>query len=145
MILLVEDNADDEALTIRALRKQNIGNKIIVVHDGAEALDFLFCTGAYADRDPSEEPQVVLLDLNMPKVGGLEVLRRLRADERTYTLPVAILTSSNEEQDLIDGYQLGIHAYIRKPVEFNEFLEAAHQLGLFWLVLNKNAPLPSIV
>ena len=141
MILLVEDNADDEALTIRALRRQNIGNKIIVVHDGQEALEFLFCTGAYADRNPSEEPQLILLDLNLPKVGGLEVLRRLRADERTYTLPVAILTSSEEEKDLIDGYQLGINAYIRKPVEFNEFLEAAHQLGLFWLVLNKNAPL----
>jgi two-component system, response regulator len=137
MILLVEDNADDEALTLRALKKNNIGNKVFVVRDGAEALDFLFCTGPYADRYPGEMPQVILLDLKLPKVDGLEVLRRIRADERTHLLPVVILTSSKEEKDLIDGYQLGANSYMRKPVNFNEFIEAIHQLGLYWLVLNK--------
>ena len=140
MILLVEDNADDEALTLRALKKNHIGNKVCVVRDGAEALDFLFCTGIYADRDPSEMPQVTLLDLKLPKVDGLEVLRRLRADERTRMLPIVILTSSNEEKDVIDGYTLGANSYVRKPVDFNEFLEAARQLGLYWLVLNKVPP-----
>jgi len=139
MILLVEDNADDEELTLRALKKNHIGNKVLVVRDGAEALDFLFCTGIYADRDPHEMPQVTLLDLKLPKVDGLEVLRRLRADERTHTLPIVILTSSNEEKDVVEGYQLGANSYVRKPVDFNEFLEAARQLGLYWLVLN-NAP-----
>jgi len=137
MILLVEDNADDEALTLRALKKNNIGNKVFVVRDGAEALDFLFCEGQYADRDPDEMPQVTLLDLKLPKVDGLEVLRRLRTDERTEGLPVVILTSSNEEQDLVDGYKFGANSYVRKPVDFNEFLEAARQLGLYWLNLNK--------
>jgi len=141
MILLVEDNADDEELTLRALKKNHIGNKVFIVRDGAEALDFLFCTGIYADRDPSEMPQVTLLDLKLPKVDGLEVLRRLRADERTHTLPIVILTSSNEEKDVVEGYQLGANSYVRKPVDFNEFLEAARQLGLYWLVLN-NAPPP---
>ena len=140
MILLVEDNADDEALTLRALKKNHIGNKVCVVRDGAEALDFLFCTGIYADRDPSEMPQVTLLDLKLPKVDGLEVLRRLRADERTRILPIVILTSSNEEKDVIDGYTLGANSYVRKPVDFNEFLEAARQLGLYWLVLNNLPP-----
>jgi two-component system response regulator len=140
MILLVEDNADDEALTLRALEKNNIGNKVFVVRDGAEALDFLFCTGIYADRDPHEMPQVTLLDLKLPKVDGLEVLRRLRADPRTYTLPVVILTSSNEEKDVVEGYHLGANSYVRKPVDFNEFLEAARQLGLYWLVLNNLPP-----
>ena len=139
MILLVEDNADDEELTLRALKKNHIGNKVFIVRDGAEALDFLFCTGIYADRDPHEMPQVTLLDLKLPKVDGLEVLRRLRADERTHTLPIVILTSSNEEKDVVEGYQLGANSYVRKPVDFNEFLEAARQLGLNWLVLN-NAP-----
>jgi two-component system response regulator len=139
MILLVEDNADDEELTLRALKKNHIGNKVFIVRDGAEALDFLFCTGIYADRDPHEMPQVTLLDLKLPKVDGLEVLRRLRADERTHTLPIVILTSSNEEKDVVEGYQLGANSYVRKPVDFNEFLEAARQLGLYWLVLN-NAP-----
>ena len=142
MILLVEDNADDEALTLRALEKNNIGNKVFVVRDGAEALDFLFCAGIYADRDPHEMPHVVLLDLNLPKVGGLEVLRRLRADPRTHTLPVVILTSSKEEKDLAEGYQLGANSYVRKPVDFNEFIEAIQHLGLYWLVLNKTPPLP---
>jgi two-component system response regulator len=141
IILLVEDNADDEALTIRALKKNNIGNKVFVVRDGAEALDFLFCTGVYADRDPSEMPQVTLLDLKLPKVDGLEVLRRLRADERTRLLPIVILTSSNEEKDVVAGYQLGANSYVRKPVDFIEFLEAARQLGLYWLVLNETPPL----
>ena len=137
MILLVEDNADDEALTLRALRKNHIAQKVVVVRDGSEALDFLFCEGTYADRDPREMPQVTLLDLKLPKVDGLEVLRRLRADERTQGLPVVILTSSNEEKDLMDGYKLGANSYVRKPVDFNEFLEAARQLGLYWLELNE--------
>jgi two-component system response regulator len=140
MILLVEDNPDDEALTLRALRKHNIGNKVFVVRDGAEALDFLFCTGAYADRDPNDMPQVTLLDLKLPKVDGLEVLRRLRADNRTRLLPIVILTSSNEERDLIEGYKNGANSYVRKPVDFNEFLEAVRQLGLYWLVLNQAPP-----
>ena len=140
MILVVEDNPDDEALTIRALRKNNIGNELIVVRDGAEALDFLFCTGAYADRDPHDKPQVILLDLKLPKVDGLEVLRRIRADEKTHVLPVVILTSSNEEQDRIQGYSLGANSYVRKPVDFNQFIEAVRQLGLYWLVLNEAPP-----
>ena len=142
MILLVEDNADDEELTIRALKKNHIGNKVFVVRDGAEALDFLFCEGTYAGRDPNEMPQVTLLDLKLPKVDGLEVLRRLRADERTRILPIVILTSSNEEQDVIEGYQMGANSYVRKPVDFSEFLEAARHLGLYWLVLNKVPPRP---
>ena len=137
MILLVEDNPDDEALTLRALKKNHIGNEVFIVRDGAEALDFLFCTGAYADRDPREMPQMILLDLKLPKVDGLEVLRRIRADERTRLLAVVILTSSNEEQDLLEGYKKGANSYIRKPVDFNQFAEAIHQLGLYWLVLNE--------
>lgn len=140
MILLVEDNPDDEALTIRALRKNNIGNELTVVRDGAEALDFLFCTGLYAGRDPHDKPQVILLDLKLPKVDGLEVLRQLRADARTHLLPVVILTSSREEQDLIRGYSLGANSYVRKPVDFNQFVEAVRHLGLYWLVLNESAP-----
>jgi two-component system response regulator len=140
MILVVEDNPDDEALTLRAFKKHNIGNKVFVVRDGAEALDFLFCTGAYADRDPRDKPQVILLDLKLPKVDGLEVLRRLRADERTRLLPIVILTSSNEEQDLIEGYRNGANSYVRKPVDFNQFLDAVRQLGLYWLVLNEPPP-----
>ena len=142
MILLVEDNPDDEALTLRAFHKNRIGNKIFIVHDGAEALDFLFCTGTYAERGPREIIQVVLLDLNLPKVGGLEVLRRIRADKRTRTLPVVILTSSKEEKDLAEGYEYGANSYVRKPVDFNEFIEAIQHLGLYWLVLNKTPPLP---
>lgn len=142
MILLVEDNPNDEALTLRALKKNNIGNKVFVVRDGAEVLDFLFCTGIYADRDPHEMPQVALLDLKLPKVDGLEVLRRIRADERTQLLPVVILTSSKEEQDLLKSYKNGANSYIRKPVDFNQFVEAVRQLGLYWLVLNEVPPLP---
>jgi len=140
MILLVEDNPDDEALTLRALKKHNVGNKVFVVRDGAEALDFLFCMGAYVDRDPHKMPQITLLDLKLPKVDGLEVLRRLRADERTRLLPIVILTSSNEEQDLIVGYKIGANSYVRKPVDFNQFVEAVRNLGLYWLVLNEAPP-----
>lgn len=139
-ILLVEDNPDDEALTLRALRKNNIANAMSVVRDGAEALDFLFCAGAYANRDPREMPQVILLDLKLPKVDGLEVLRRIRADERTRLLPVVILTSSREEQDLLKSYTLGANSYVHKPVDFNQFVEAVRQLGLYWLVLNEAPP-----
>jgi two-component system, response regulator len=141
MILIVEDNPDDEALTIRALRKNHIGNRLVVVRDGAEALDFLFCTGAYANRDPHDLPQTILLDLKLPKVDGLEVLKRIRADERTNLLPVVILTSSKEERDIVQSYRNGANSYVRKPVDFNEFLEAARQLGLYWLVLNEAPPL----
>jgi len=140
MILLVEDNPDDEALTLRALKKNNIGNAVVVVHDGAEALDFLFSTGAYADRDPRDKPQVILLDLKLPKVDGMEVLRRIRADPSTRTLPVVILTSSKEEQDVINSYLIGVNSYIRKPVDFIQFVEAIRQLGLYWLVLNEAPP-----
>lgn len=140
MILLVEDNPDDEALTIRALKKNNIGNKVVVARDGAEALDFLFFTGAFADRDPRDVPQVILLDLKLPKVDGLEVLRQIRADERTHLLPVVILTSSKEEQDRLKGYSLGANSYVRKPVDFNQFVEAVRQLGLYWLILNEAPP-----
>lgn len=140
MILLIEDNPDDEALTLRALKKNNIANKIIITRDGVEALEFLFCTGAYTDRDPCEQPQVVLLDLKLPKLDGLEVLRRIRANERTRLLPVVILTSSREEQDLIKGYSLGANSYVRKPVDFNQFVEAVRQLGMYWLVINESPP-----
>jgi two-component system, response regulator len=140
MILLVEDNPDDEALTLRALKKNNIGNKLAVVRDGAEALEFIFCTGVYTDRDRNDSPQVILLDINLPKVDGLEVLRRIRADENTRLLPVVILTSSKEEQDMIKSYKLGANSYVRKPVDFNEFIEAVRQLGLYWLVLNEAPP-----
>jgi two-component system response regulator len=142
MILLVEDNPDDEALTLRALRKANVGNEVTVVRDGAEALDFLFATGAHAGRETSIMPQVVLLDLKLPKIDGLEVLRRVRADHRTKLLPVVILTSSDEEQDRIRGYALGANSYVRKPVDFTQFAEAVRQLGLYWLVLNQPPPPP---
>jgi two-component system, response regulator len=139
-ILLVEDNADDEALTFRALMKNNIGNQLIVARDGAEALDYLFATGPHSGRDVNLGPQVVLLDLNLPKVSGLEVLRQLRANERTRHLPVVILTSSNEEQDRFRGYENGANSYVRKPVDFNQFMEAVRQLGLYWLILNEQPP-----
>ena len=139
-ILLVEDNADDEALTIRALNKSKVANKIDVVRDGAEALDYLFCTGAYADCDPFDLPQVILLDLKLPKVDGLEVLRRIRAEPRTHMLPVVILTSSKEDQDRISAYTRGANSYVRKPVDFNQFVDAIGHLGLYWLVLNEPPP-----
>jgi two-component system response regulator len=140
VILLVEDNPDDEALTVRALKKSNIANEVVVAHDGAEALDYLFGEGAHAVRDVTQMPQVVLLDLNLPKLDGLGVLRRIRADPRTRLLPVVILTSSNEEQDRVNGYGLGANSYVRKPVDFDAFVTAAAQLGLYWLVLNEPAP-----
>ena len=140
IILLVEDNPDDEALTLRALKKNNIQNEVVVVRDGAEAVDYLFGTGTHAGRDTRVMPQVTLLDLKLPKLDGLEVLRRIRSDERTKLLPVVILTSSKEEQDLMAGYHLGANSYIRKPVDFNQFLHAVGQLGLYWLVLNEPPP-----
>jgi two-component system response regulator len=140
VILLVEDNSDDEALTLRALKQNNIFNKIVVVRDGVEALDFLFGTGAHEGRDIRDLPQVVFLDLKLPKIDGLEVLKRIRADPRTKLLPVVILTSSKEEQDLIAGYSFGANSYIRKPVDFIQFAEAARQLKLYWLVLNEQPP-----
>jgi two-component system, response regulator len=140
IILLVEDNGDDELLTLRALKKNSIRNDVIIARDGVEALDYLFGTGAYSGRDLNIMPQLILLDLKLPKIDGLGVLRRIRADERTKLLPVVILTSSNEERDRIQGYGLGANSYVRKPVDFNEFTEAARQLGLYWLVINEAAP-----
>ncbi len=137
-ILLVEDNPDDELLTLRALKKNSVFNKVVVARDGAEALDYLFGEGAYAGRDTSDVPQLVLLDLKLPKVDGLEVLKRLRADERTRLLPVVILTSSREQQDLLDGYSHGANSYVRKPVDFAQFSRAVEQLELYWLVLNES-------
>jgi two-component system response regulator len=137
IILLIEDNPDDEALTLRALQKHNIRNAVVVARDGVEALDYLFGMGAYAGRDPRDLPQLVLLDLKLPKLDGLEVLGRLRADARTQLLPVVILTTSTEEQDLIASYRLGANSYVRKPVDFTQFAEAVRQLGLYWLVLNR--------
>jgi two-component system response regulator len=139
-ILLVEDNRDDELLTLRALKKNNILNEVVVARDGVEALDYLFGTGAYAGRDTSILPQVVLLDLNLPRIGGLDVLRRIRADERTKLLAVVVLTSSKEEEDIIRSYSLGANSFVRKPVEFDEFIEAVRTLGLFWLLLHESAP-----
>ena len=136
IILLVEDNPDDEALTLRALKKCNIANAVMVAHDGVEALDYLFGTGKYATRDVNEVPALVLLDLKLPKVDGIEVLRRLRTDPRTELLPIVILTSSKEEQDLVTSYKLGANSYICKPVDYNQFIEAVRQLGLYWLLLN---------
>ena len=144
MILLVEDNADDEALTLRALKKNNVSNEVVVARDGAEALDFLFATGPYEGRDMTLGPQIILLDLKLPKIDGLEVLRRIRGNEATRLLPVVILTSSNEEQDRITGYGLGANSYVRKPVDFNQFTEGVRQLGLYWLILNEPPPRPVI-
>jgi two-component system response regulator len=140
IILLVEDNADDEALTLRALKKNKIVNDVVVAHDGEEALDYLFATGAHAGRDAEDLPQVVLLDLNLPRLNGLDVLRRLRADTRTRFLPVVVLTSSKEDEDVIESYSLGANSYVRKPVDFGQFTEAVKTLGLFWLLLNEVAP-----
>lgn len=140
VILLVEDNPDDEMLAMRALKKSNIANSIVVARDGVEALDYLFGTGSYEGRDTSVLPQIVLLDLKLPKVDGLEVLRRIRADSRTKRLPVAVLTSSKEERDVISSYDLGANSYIRKPVDFDQFAESIKQLGMYWLVLNEPPP-----
>jgi two-component system response regulator len=139
MILLVEDNPNDEALTLRALQRHNIRNQVVVVRDGAEALDWLFGRGAYANRDVTLQPQLVLLDLKLPKLSGLEVLRAVRDDPRTKRLPVVLLTSSSEERDVTAGYDYGVNSYVKKPVEFGEFAEAVRQLGLYWLVLNEAA------
>ncbi len=136
-ILLVEDNPDDVTLTLRALKKNNLLNEVVVARDGVEALDFLFCDGKFADRQPGHQPELILLDLKLPKVDGLEVLKRIRKHERTRLLPVVILTSSNEQSDIISGYELGVNSYIRKPVDFEQFIEAVRQLGLYWLVLNQ--------
>jgi two-component system response regulator len=140
IILLVEDNPDDVALTERALKKARIANKLVIAGDGPEALDFLFGTGAHAGRDTSIQPEVVLLDLKLPRLDGLEVLRRLRADRRTKLLPVVILTSSKEDRDLTRSYELGANSYIRKPVDFKQFVKAVQDLGLYWLVLNEPPP-----
>lgn len=140
IILLVEDNPKDEVLTLRALKKCNLANEIMVVRDGAEALDYLFAKADYAWRDVEDLPTVVLLDLKLPKVDGLEVLRRIRADERAQLLPVVILTSSDEEQDIIAGYKLGANSYVRKPVAFEDFSRAVADLGRYWLITNEQPP-----
>ena len=138
--MLVEDNPDDVELTLRAFKKNNILNKIIVARDGVEAVDYLMGTGSYADRDTDELPVVILLDLKLPRMDGLDVLKTIRGNERTKLLPVVILTSSKEERDLINGYKLGANSYVRKPVDFNEFIEAIKLLGLYWLLWNEPAP-----
>lgn len=140
IILLVEDNPKDEALTIRAFKKNGIANEIVVARDGVEALDYLFAMGRFTDRIVAEAPALTLLDLNLPKIGGLEVLKRIRADERTKCLPVVILTSSDEETDLMKGYDSGANSYVRKPIEFIQFVAAIQQVGLYWLVLNEPVP-----
>jgi two-component system response regulator len=140
VILLVEDNPRDEALTMRALKKSNVVNEVVVVRDGVEALDYLFGTGAYQGRDVASVPQLVLLDLKLPKMDGLQVLQSMRADERTRRLPVVVFTSSSEQEDMLKSYDLGANSYVRKPVEFEEFSEATRQLGVYWLLLNEPPP-----
>jgi len=139
IILLVEDNPDDELLMLRALTKNNIANDVVVARDGIEALDYLFNTGKYAGRERDVNPQLILLDLKLPKLDGLEVLKSIRADERTKLIPVVILTTSGEQQDIVNSYNLGANSYVQKPVDFKEFIEATRQLGLYWLVVNKTA------
>lgn len=139
-ILLVEDNPDDVELTLHALKKNNIKNDVMVVYDGAEALDYLFGTGKFSGRDLTIMPTVILLDLKLPKIDGLEVLKEIRSNDRTKFLPVVILTSSKQEQDIINGYSLGVNSYVRKPVDFNQFAEAVSHLGLYWLLLNEAPP-----
>jgi len=140
IILVVEDDSDDEVLILRAFKRNNVANEVVVVRDGTEALEYLFCTGAYAGREPCANPQLILLDLKLPKVDGLEVLRRLRADSRTQRIPVVILTSSKEERDLMNSYQQGVNSFICKPVDFVQFVEAVRQLHLYWMVLNEPPP-----
>ena len=139
-ILLVEDNPNDVEMTLRALKKHNLANKVHVVKDGAEALDYVFATGIYAERNIDDHPKVILLDLKLPKVDGMEVLRRIRADERTKCIPVVVLTSSQEERDIVESYKLGVNSYIVKPVDFDKFLSTVQELGLYWLLLNKPPP-----
>lgn len=139
-ILLVEDNPGDELLTLDALAANNVGNEVVVARDGVEALDYLFGEGKYEGRDVTDAPAIVLLDLNLPKIDGLEVLKRIRADERTTLQPVAILTSSDQDQDRLRGYSLGANSYVRKPVDFDEFIKAAGHLGLYWLLVNSQPP-----
>ncbi len=141
VILLVEDNPDDELLALRALRKNNVTNEVVVARDGVEALDYLFASGPHAGRDTSTMPQLILLDLKLPRVNGLEVLKRLRSDERTRLIPVVILTSSRERSDMLDGYGLGANSYVRKPVNFEQFVKAVEQLKLYWLGLNEAPPM----
>ena len=136
-IILVEDNPYDVEMTLMALKQHNLANNVHVLHDGAEALDFIFCTGQYASRDKSCCPKVILLDLKLPKIDGIEILRRIRTDERTRMTPVVVLTSSNEERDKIDAYKLGVNSYIVKPVDFDQFIKAVEEIGLYWLLLNK--------
>lgn len=146
VILLIEDNPNDEELTIMAFERNKISNRIVVARDGAEAIDYLFSQGAYSERDMADTPQLVILDLKLPKVDGLEVLRAIREDERTRRLPVVVLTSSKEERDIIEAYDLGSNAYVRKPVDFVQFTEAVKQLGMFWLLLNEPCPaLPPVL
>ena len=140
MILLVEDSQDDADLTLRAMQKNNIRSKVMHVRDGAEAIDFLLCSGAYSSRSPRDLPQVILLDLKLPKMDGLEVLRRIRSEKLLSLIPVVILTSSNEDRDIIESYRLGANSYIRKPVDFSSFLSAVKQLGLYWLLVNQGPP-----
>lgn len=137
IIFLVEDNADDEALMLRALKKNNIANEIVIARDGAEALDYLFGAGKYAGRNTNEQPQIILLDLKLPKLDGIEVLKRIREDERTKFIPVVVLTTSVEQRDIVESYQFGANSYVQKPVDFNEFMEATRQLGTYWLLLNQ--------
>jgi CheY-like chemotaxis protein len=139
-ILLVEDNPDDELLALRALKKTGVKNEVVVAHDGVEALDYLFASGPHSGRDPAVMPKLILLDLKLPKVNGLEVLRRLRSHERTRLLPVVILSSSREHQDMLDGYSLGANSYVRKPVNFEQFVMAVELLRRYWLVLNEDPP-----
>jgi len=139
-ILLVEDNPSDVEMTLRALKKHNLANKVHVVKDGAEALDYIFATGIFAERNIDDHPKVILLDLKLPKVDGMEVLRRIRADERTKCIPVVVLTSSQEERDIVESYKLGVNSYIVKPVDFDKFLSTVQELGLYWLLLNKPPP-----
>jgi two-component system response regulator len=136
-ILLVEDNPNDVEMTLRALKKRNLANQVHVVKDGAEALDFLFATGAYSARNTNNVPKVVLLDLKLPKVSGMEVLKKIKADERTRTIPVVVLTSSQEEKDMVVSYRLGVNSYIVKPVDFDKFVESVGEIGLYWLLINK--------
>jgi two-component system response regulator len=141
-ILLVEDNQDDMDLAVHSLRRENLANHIIAVRDGEEALDFLFCRGAFAERSFEHPPKLVLLDLKLPKVDGMEVLKQVKSDPRTKSIPVVILTSSKEERDLVSGYNLGANSYIQKPVDFDQFRETVKSVGLYWLVINQPAPSP---